>query len=694
MRSIKIDNYSGGMITAIDPLKLPYGAGQLAVNVDTERKPGSLCKCWGIKSATLGGLWPVPNYESVRILSKGRLVYNQVWDGSTKVNRLRELIVIQVENLPSGLDHGLDWFEFEHTVGDTDWIIPLAAQQPFFCDHIAGSSDAWQGAYGYTRAGKVRWLEHAGVLRGACGAFICNDESSSFNNMSDSFPIQWRYVNRLPDADTDPTQNLGFFQCYDYSNANFGKCLWGFGKINRGRSLPNYNPESVFSIATNSYNNDVPYFYSHDNIGFLSSVQLQYSLLPVYDGHQISPSKFESKKIYYPAYVDNFVGAVTKFYIEIPETSSGGYTIPERLTGYNLYRSHANLGLISDISPVSGETVNYGSYQIAQNIDSRIGIENIFNRRAQYLETGNAAHIEFYISFINDNAYWNGARSLYKDLFIAYNDGTNDREYPITDSSVYWYAGTPAGMRMSIYFGSVGNTGLTAGLEYEFAIHSRWYDTGSDTVKIAILDVNANLGEAPPYLLPDRALSEQPIVECNYGGAAIFKDRMLVYDVAHNDELKPDTLRYSYPVNSAFAGFDIQPFELIPPNIKKDNRIVGAFNYLDYAIILTEKMPFYKYLVEDSGIEQVIELLWDFGLESIDSVKEHNGLLYFWGNRGDVKTICVWNPARNIVDAGKFIRPDLDAVLAQEGVRSDLTKGVILPHENKYLICIPRYANA
>ncbi len=110
-------------------------------------------------------------------------------------------------------------------------------------------------------------------------------------------------------------------------------------------------------------------------------------------------------------------------------------------------------------------------------------------------------------------------------------------------------------------------------------------------------------------------------------------------------------------------------------------------------MILTQKSPLFKYLIVSDGLTEVLlEQFWDVGIESIDSLEMIDGIIYFWGSRGDQISLYVWDGNSPPREIGALNKDVLDAALSEDFVRTDLVKGLYVPFEKKYLLSIAKYA--
>jgi len=686
IREYVFDNFSGGMASAVDPSDMPKNMAQECHNVDGAISPGRLRKAPGTQIYDFNGLLSngkMPQNE--KIISLHAFVYNEVWVGSEKVNRMKELVIIQVDGV-----HGLDWYELERTVGQDNWV--LSDISPYYCGwDSAGtliySAGVFKGEYGVTRAGKVRWLEHGGILRAACGAFVNTDVAPSHPmfNKSDSFPIQWRYVNLWPIAADDPDDNRGMFKVFDYTSAQFGQCKYGEAGLWRGRSLPDYTPPLVItSFSTGQWA-----FDTYSNYGYLETAYILYAVLAEYDGHQIATLKsipLESSHFVHQAGQAGYHSWTTKFKISIPKTANVP-SCPDRLTALRVYRAPKLLGLIDPESPGSDqEAISFNDYDMVLRLGMKDGMEGLFGSTGAFSWAGGywtiriqvAASMEWY----NANP---SVTNLWQNMFVRFKIGDDYREYKIYDSLGIGHTGE-LGFYTDIRFAASYEAALDG--TRPFTINARWYEDGTN-YSIVFVDPNIVMDESPSWLVPDIPLSKMPKIECNYSKATVFKDRMLVWDVAYDDELKPKMLRYSYPINSIFAGFDIQPNFLNVPFVSA-NQIMGVHNYLDFALVFGKEKA-YKYLILDDGIsQQLIEFLWEGGIESMDSVCEIDGIIYFLGRLGSRKSLYRWIPSSGKwEDLGDRIKPTLDDFEAIPNMRFDLAVGLFIPHEKKYLLNMP-----
>ena len=190
---LKFKLFNRGQGDGLDTVDMSPSFAKRAINVDLTRKDGKISKAYGTELFTFGGLLDggyLPNHE--KIISIGSFVYNKVWDSGDRVNILIEHVIVQVDG-----EDGFNWYEFWRNVGTDIWVMVNDPDTPFKCgwddngDPYATGS--FEGNFGVTKAGRCRWLENNGVLRAACGAHM--DISTDTSN---SYPIQWRYINRMP----------------------------------------------------------------------------------------------------------------------------------------------------------------------------------------------------------------------------------------------------------------------------------------------------------------------------------------------------------------------------------------------------------------------------------------------------------------------------------------------------------------
>jgi hypothetical protein len=651
---IVFDDFRGGQKDSVDPQNLPRDSAQSAWNVDFTRSKGTLCRAFGATEYT-GIINPLPS--DLNILSLGRLVYNKVWDGNDKVNERWEMVVIQYDG-----DNGFDWYEAHRRVGATSWML----EGPYHCGWDSNgnptySAPQFRGEWGVTKAGRVRWIEHSGVLRAACGSFIA-PEGSTNENTSDSFPIQWRYINRYP-ADGDDPQ--GFFQEYRYTSPNYGTCYLAEAGLWRGRSLPRYNPSLSY----------LDKYQSISEMGFSSSntTHFHYAAIPVFDGHQIGIMVDDPVNFILPKYEESAWEWAFKLRISIPDYANED-SFPRRMSAIKIYRAWKQ---------PRGSQPLWGNYTEAAHIDIKDGSDVLWAYNGE-LEEASVVQGTMRV-------WLPQSHQIHDDLFVGlyiriYIDDDTYEEYEITDSS------HPAPNYENLYITftpPAANTGLVEGNDYAFEIYARWKPSGDDMI-LDFVDFNQVLGAAPPWILAGKEPDDQPEAECNYGAGTVFKDRLWVWDVAYDDVKSPGMLRFSNPVNAEFAGFDLFPNYIIP-SVPGDENIVGVFNYLDYLLIFTRRRILRYLISADGSVDAIAELLWDVGCESIDSMREVNGIIYFFGRIGELRTLFVWNPnsGRPPIDIGELNRSTLDELLGYSGVNSEMAHGIYVPHEKKYILNIP-----
>lgn len=685
MQPIIFENFSRGMASSPDQKAIRDGYLKYARNVDFHLHPSAVSKAKGAIEQDLDSHFPPDGYESCRVISAGRLAYTKVWVNDIKVNLSKELLILQIHNVPGG-DHGLDFLEYEHTVGADDWEY----NGHIWTDFEDGDSIGWD-KWGSTKAGKIRWNDFNEVLRGACGAFINENEDSVNYNKSDSFPIQIRYVDRYP---IDPAHGdvKGFFKDYDSRDlqGNYGKCAAGCQQLYHGRSIPVFTPTMEIVQNANAANPNI--FWTDVENGYAESMVAKYLVLAEYDGHQIAPMKAN------PLGMSNWVGYdsaenqenynfAVKLRISVPEAAVSGYNMPNRLTAFRVYRAVALLGKSSlGMASPPGFTM-LGDYEEIGRVDIMDGLTNVLVKSGEIInETTNEWYMKADIGVQDWASYGTNDefQDLYKDLFIRIQiDADTFKEYPITSSVMF---NEPSvGNTMRIHFTSeAGATFETT--PYYFSINSRWKNE-SGTQAIYIIDNNDPVGDSPPWVVSNLEPEDQPIVECNYGAITFFKGRALVFDVAYDDQKVPMMMRNSNPVNHPYAGFDLFPNYLMPP-LRSGDKLKGVINSLDYAIQGSSE-KFFKYLISDDGIEALPEMALDLGIESVFSCQELDGSLYFLSKRGSEIGWHVWSPGGKIIDLGVLIRPDLDTILRSVGVDTEEAFGIPLLHENKYLLVIP-----
>lgn len=662
------------MASSPDPNDLKPDLAQYALNIDTQTMPGALQKATGVSVYDFSDVLnngQLPNGE--HIVSVGRLVYNKVWDGDEKVNRLMELVVIQVDG-----DHGFDWYEIEREVGTENWILQHG-ENALFCGWDANgnriySNPEFEGQFGVTRAGKARWMEHNGVLRAACGAFINTDAipAHPMYNKSDSFPLQWRYVNRWP-IDPAVGEVKGYFKEYRADQTNVGHCLLGHSGLVRSVGLPDYTPPEIELLTWDSTSwGTTKVWPLFNDLGYVSGV-VKYVLLAEFDGHQIASQKAEPETNESLVLNTSYYAWGSRIKITITDYATDG-SFPKRLSAFRLYRSYQSTGVQIAGQPNATPTI-FPPYEQFARLDIKDGQEDLFvidsiRSGAQFKWVPNRDIASEF------------PEGLLDDLTAKVTDDTGtEYECNVDDTGAYneWVFVTldlPAAAE------------ITNGNHYVLRFNSRWRVNGNN-VEIYFVDFNLpQIIGVPSWIEPNTELDRLPPIECNYAKAVVFRERNYVVDVAFDDVLEPTMLRYSNATNDPLAGFDLFPKYLIPA-ISKDDKIVAIANYLDFALILT-KYKIFKYLIGSDGINELLaEQPWEIGIEAIDSFTVVNGISYFLGRSGGEVSLYVWNPSGAPKNVGHAIRPTLDGILNAQNMHSEMATGLWLPKDKKYLLNLP-----
>ena len=699
-KTIKIRNFSGGMASNYDPADLIQKAGIYVNNADVGRQRGRLCKTYGTADFDFNGAWPPEGGDPPDVYSIGRMVYTKVWDNDVKVNTLKELIVLQLD---CG-ENSLYWYELERTVGDDDWVL----SGPFACgwdDNFVPYQPYWttgvDGQWGVTKAGKIRWHEKDGVLRAACGAYIETDENHPEFNKSDSYPFQWRYINRYP-GNPDIAKVNGYFQNYDdfdtSSSHPVGHCQWHHAGFWRGRSIPDYTPS--LSVVLNSAEHDI--WQVHDKIGYQTSARLLYALLAEYDGHQIAPLKMEPLEKHDHYHSDNTHTWTCKFKISIPKDDADDYEIPTRLTGYRFIASMIDMGIIGSGGGILGDVgYDYPPYVERARIDIKDGIEKVFGGEG-YVRHDGATNTLLDFSIGTDQWAFEALTStgdhtnFWKDFFVKIQiDADTYEEYKIDSSvGVNQTPGLPDAYRIRLAFNRLPTAQggqLADETWYKFEINSRWYaeTSGSDEyASIVFFDNGQTANETPSWVDVGSKVEDQPIVTCNPTQFIDYTERMFaVPDVALDDEIESLVLPYSNPVNDPFAGFDLFPNYIEVPTTK-DDKIMGVGNHLDFLIIWT-KYKIFRYLISGTGI-YLDELPWDVGLVSRDSLTFDGDIWRFLGRKRDKISWYAYDGENEPREIGEPIQDELSKILSAQHIEPDLAQSFNLPKEDKVLLSIPK----
>jgi hypothetical protein len=677
-RLIRFRNFDGGMMSAVDNDLRPPTAANLARNIDPYSRMGMMRKATGTSVYDFDGELPdgeLPNNE--QIISAGHLGYVKVWsdDGNTQVNELWELVVLQING-----DNNFDWYELTRKVDGGTWTL----DGPYMCNLDPLESDFFSiEKWGATKVGRIRWTEKDGVLRAACGAHV------STAGVSDSYPMQWRYINRHPIADTDPNKNLGFFKIFDSTDANVGECLHSFHGLWRGRSLPDYTPPAI-TIVSNGIGDT--FFFSHDNLGYFNANRMQYALLTELDGHQICGLKLDPVGNYrYPTpglvQDDSGYSWVTKIKLTIDEDADIVYALPERVTGFRLYRSYVQC-VFTESGPaptgIQGAMSKYG--EIAR-IDIRDGVEQVVNAVANLTDEGTDVwKAKWAVGWQEGNINApDRIEDIWKDMFLKIQiSDTVSEEYKITSCEISEEAGV--GNFMNIFITATGTTMVTA-TNYPISINSRWYDNGSDQVEIVLIDTNIETMDSPPWLVQGVELVNQPKIECNYSKSIITKGRNLVVGIAYDDKIERIIARSSYPIGHPFAGFDLFPVD-VSPELRSDDEIMGAAVALD-RVYLFGKNKIIQRMITDDGIELLGELPWDIGLASIDGLFEFNSKWCFIGNERGKTSIYIWDGVGRPIPVGDRIADFIETILVLPANNIELSKVYYLPKDRKYIVSIP-----
>lgn len=687
VKTFKIRDFSGGEATNPDAGDQAGNTALEARNVDTTQFPGCLYKTTGatiyeFDGKLLDGLLPAGE----EILSVGAMVYNKVWDGSVKVNRPTELVIVQVKDAA----HDFSWYELERAVGSEEWTLSPPSAPPYYMgwDHDSPfAAECWgspttpimEYLFGVSNAHsqRARWLSDRGVLRAALGNHLCEslDSSHPMFNKADSFPLQWRYVNRMPiDPAVDDVN--GYFKDFDLNSTDYGKCVLGFEGLTRSIGFPDYTPPALILVQNETTPPTTRKTWQCWNDMGYQSAFIKYVLLAEYDGHQIGDLKRDPETIAEIVTTLSYYTWVTKLSITITGLDPLETLFPRRLSGFRLYRSYQNLG-VQTAGQVVSKAETYPSYDEIARFDIRDGLTNVWNVDAicnttyQFMFEHHTAENQV----IDDD--------LLKDLFLRFTDDNGDvKEYPITSMT------TPDPGWVKFNFNPTVTPSLTIGNHYIVTINSRWYrhNLPWDYVKINFIDFNMTRGSAPPWIDPNTERTELPRIDCNYSQARIFKDQMWVSGVAYDDEKKPLMLRSSNPVNNPLAGFDIQPNYLIPA-ADEDDEIICVRPYLDFLLVGTKRKLF-KYLLSGGQMEVLAEMPWDTGVNAIDAYIEVDAVSYFVGRRGDRKILYVWIPDRKPIALDK-VRKEVEDILNAPDINLALTQAIPLLRDDKVLFSIP-----
>lgn len=678
-RQYSITDFSRGMASNPDPADIEANAAILVRNGDLSQFPGCLSKDTGVSRYDFGGALPNGSLpENEEIMSVGCFTYNKVWSGSDKVNKKYEVVVFQFRG-----EHDFDWYETQREVGMENWEELVK----YFCGYVYDSINGWtaeysqpefEGAWGVSNDHDlpVRWNAHNGVLRAAMGSHILLADQQQPNhpmeNKSDSFPLQWRYVNRFP-ADSAIDEVNGYFKMYDNRLSYNGNCLAEYAGVVRGVGLPDYTPPAMVLLQSGGL---IPNTWKLWNGMGYTSATIKYVLVPIYDGHQIGAQKAEAvlcNKIQGTGAEERYHTWGTK--IQITITDFADINFPKRLTGFLLCRSHIEYGLIEESANITSTIMP--PYDIIAHIDIKDGVENLYSDNGKLTSLTTAMGV-FKIKVEYDDLLAIEADNL-KNLTVKFTDDNGlVKEFPIETTNLnqgYLY----------IYYLSDGTLGyVTVGKYYAITINSRWTHSVNNTV-LTFFDMNHAAGFAPFWLDPNKVLADQPKADCNYGAIEIFKERTFFTDIAFDDEKRREMLRFSFPTNHTFAGLDLAPNYLIPP-IGHDDKIVGVRNHLDFLLVCTNR-GFFKYLMTESGVDAIAELIWDSGLASIDAYQEVDGISYFMGKRGGKTWAYVWNPSGQPKPLA-HIRSTIEGFLAN-GAQVDDIRVVPLLGENNVLFSFP-----
>lgn len=680
IKRIKFDDFSKGMMDSPDPGNLPSNAAQECNNVDLNRKPGSLCKAFKPEEYNFTGVWTGQG----QIISASRFVYHQDWEGAEPVSKDIEMVVIQV--VPSSIYHLFEWYEIKRTIDVTNWEI----SGPFYIGYDETTyeytwSTEFKGDWGITWPGPIFWHEENGVLRAACGGYINDNESFDDYSISNSYPIQWRWVSRWPkDPGTQDFEVNGFFEVFDNADPEYGNCLDGYLGIWRGRSIPDFTP--TLTLVENSAGTQSNRWVTHDQFGYLNSTRNLYVALAEYDGHQIAPLKHEPTNSYVWVEEGNEKEYTTKHQIEVTKNSQTlEYEFPKRLTAFRFYRASMNLGEKSEgAALVYAAGAQYGPFEEIYRVDIKDGVESVYSGEGKFTNiSGTSWKVEFVIAV---GSAADVSEDVWKNLFVKVDlgDGTYE-EYQIDDSDSYDGGDANYGR---FYFTVGASTGIASLSTYAFTVNSRWYyDSSSESVKIQLLDNNLPVQDSPPWLVPGKELDNQPKIECNYTKCAVYKDRLLAWGLYFDDIYEPLMIRMSNEINHPFAGYDIQP-NYFYVNSTEDDVIKFAAKHLDWWFIFT-KYKIFKYLISDSNMI-LAEQPWDIGLLSDKGIAYQNGLFYFWGREGDYISYYIYDGENKPVDVGRINR-NLVTTMMQGSVKTDWAAVMPIPYEGNVLFNMPEY---
>jgi hypothetical protein len=680
-----IKNFSGGMATNPDAGDLSPNIAREARNVDLTKSPGCLRKSTGSKIFDPNNQLFNGRLESGdQILSVGQMTFNRVWAAESKINRPSELLVIQVKG-----SKGFDWYELERSLETGgQWFI----EGPFYCgwDDLS-PYDKMSNAPNFIEEFGVsdchdrpaKWLSDKGVLRAALGDFMYDggEQLHPMFNKSDSFPLQWRYVNRQPKTPVSEEEVNAYFKRYDSAHPQDGWCLHEFADLVRGVGLPDYTPD--LEIVDSPTGGTPHTWHLGNNFGY-ANANVKYAILAEYDGHQVADLKVDPFTIGETVSADPYYTWGTKLRLTIRDYEDGA-AFPKRLSGFRLYRSHQNLGIQAAGEPALAPSL-LPPYQEIARFDIQDGYANVINLDAIFLnfETiGSNTYARFkYFYLVHPSQ--NIDVDFYKDLTAKFTDD-NDADY---ESDIYSSSGGIGIEWIFIYVKvPTPNPSLTYERHYTLQVNSRWRQSATNVV-LDFIDLNQPTSAAVPnWIDPNKARDELPRIDCNYSQARIFADTMWVTGVNYDDEKRQFTIRYSHRVNDPLAGFDLQP-RYINISADYDEKLVGIRPHHDFLLVGTKRRLFKYLLLGDGTVEVLAEQPWDSGVNSIDAYAEVDGVSYFIGKRGDRSILYVWEPNSKPRPLD-HIRDKLETILAMPDIDLDAAQVMPILRDDKVLFSIP-----